>query len=95
MDRHVIQQFLDIAAVDSFRRILLGHHLPVQQRNANQVREAVVCLLLRGHQSLVSLFPSPNDVVGHIERFHVNLLYLRRSEFIFPPQLHGALNCRL
>src|SRR5580765_7115157 len=95
MDRHLMQQFLDIAAVDSFRRILLGHHLPVQQRNANQVREAVVCLLLRGYQSLVSLIPSSDNVVSDFEGFEVDLLYLRGSKFLPPSQLQGTLNRRL
>src|SRR5690348_7171353 len=95
MDRDLIQQFLNIAAVDSLGRVLLGHHLPVKQRNANQVREAMVCFLLRTHQSLVSLISSSDNVVSDIEGLRVNLLYLRGSQFLLPSQLQSTLNCRL
>src|SRR5215469_6955522 len=92
MDGYSMEQILNIGLIDSLQRVLFRHHFAVQQRNTNQIRQAVVSFFFRAHESLISLVSSTNDVVSDIEGLNVDMLYLYRIEPLLCPQLQAAFD---
>ena len=70
------QQPLNIGSRDPFGRELLGHHLPIQERDRQQVGKRVVGLLFRADFLLCAFLAAADDVVGDLERLQLDALDL-------------------
>ena len=89
------QQRLHVRRDDPFGRELLGQHLPVEQRDGEQVGERVVGLLLRADLLLAALLAAADDVVGDLEGLELDPLDRGRVERMRFAQLEQRLERRL
>lgn len=90
-----LQQFLDVGSVDPPRQELSRHDASIEKRGGNQVRQAMVRLLLGLYDSLVAFFSTPNNVEGDIEDFDIDLLDFTPAQAVLAFQFEGALDRRL
>ncbi len=95
MNLDLPQQPLNIRSHDPFGRELLGHHLPVQERDRQQVGKRVVGLLFRADLLLCAFLAAADDVVGDLEGLQLHTLDVARIQPMCFAQLERRLERRL
>ncbi|MEJ7793781.1 MAG: hypothetical protein WKF65_17605 [Gaiellaceae bacterium] len=89
------QQVLHVRPHDPLGRELLGLHLPVEQRDRQQVGKRVVSFLLGVDLLLAAFLAAADDVVGDLEGLELDSLDAARVERVCLAQLEQRLERRL
>jgi hypothetical protein len=87
---------LDVFAPDPVLFILGRHHVAIQNRDGNDIGQAVIRLLLRSNRiRLIALFSAADDIEGHVERFYTDTLHIRRTKMVALFKIQHSLDRRL
>ena len=90
------EKTLDILATDPVQFILSRHDITVQDGNGDDVRQAVIGLLLSGDRiRLVALFASADDIECHIEGFDLDPFHLGGAKLVALFKIQHSLDCCL
>src|SRR6266446_6623887 len=88
----LLQQILDVGTLNSFRQILLGHDLAVQNGRRHHTPQTVTGLFFCAYDGLVA---AADDVMGHVEDLNVDSLHVMPGDMVLGFELLGAFDGRL